>query len=266
MSWKVVTHSAIGSRHLSKGLPCQDYGNYCVQDDLIMGAVADGAGSAKYSDVGSKVTVETYLKCVQQELKPLFSNSGSPEDISDINFRDLFSNVSHAIFNALETEANQGDFPLRELGCTLLGFIASPHWIAAMQIGDGFIVLREYQDDDIHLLFQPDKGEFINETLFITSQGAIDQMQVVVKQVQPQFICAATDGLENVAIRFHDWQPHLPFFQPFIDCLSLIPEVVDQKSYVQTFLESDRLNAKTDDDKTLLLCLCPAVEETQCVS
>ena len=30
---------------------------------IIVGAVADGAGSAKYSDVGSKLAVETVLKC-----------------------------------------------------------------------------------------------------------------------------------------------------------------------------------------------------------
>ena len=28
-----------------------------------------------------------------------------------------------------------------------------------------------------------------------------------------------------------------------------------RQEYIETFLESDRLNAKTDDDKTMLLCL-----------
>ena len=32
------------------------------RNDVIVGAVADGAGSAKYSDIGSKLAVETALK------------------------------------------------------------------------------------------------------------------------------------------------------------------------------------------------------------
>ncbi len=266
MSWKVVTHSAIGSRHLLKGQPCQDYGSYCLQGNLILGAVSDGAGSAKHSDVGSKIAVESYLSIAQEHLNQHHPNLGDLQCPEEIEFETLCASVAQAILSVLKAEAEQSGFALRELGCTLIGFIASPHWIAAMQIGDGFIVIQQPEQEGIQLLFQPDKGEFINETLFITSQGALDQIQVVVKPGNPQFICAATDGLEKVAIRYHDWQPHFPFFKPFIDCLSLIPEVDDQHQYVQTFLESDRLNAKTDDDKTLLLCLCSSVEEPLCAS
>jgi hypothetical protein len=40
---------------------CQDYSNYRCYDDIIIGAVSDGAGSAKHSDVGAKLAVETTL-------------------------------------------------------------------------------------------------------------------------------------------------------------------------------------------------------------
>lgn len=53
MNWKAVARSASGTSHQNQGIGCQDYGNYRIFGDVIVGAVADGAGSAKHSDVGS---------------------------------------------------------------------------------------------------------------------------------------------------------------------------------------------------------------------
>ena len=239
-------------------MPCQDYGAYQVKDGIIYGSVADGAGSAKYSDLGSKVAVETWI---EKAIERFPAQSESVDDISDIDFQSLFVAITEQVLIKLQEVAAQEDFPLKELGCTLICFMASEDWIAAMQIGDGFLVYRTQDDEAFQLLFQPDKGEFINETLFVTSQGAIQSIQYTFQQVPPKFICAATDGLEKVAIKFQDWTPHAPFFKPFQDCLHLIPEPSERKAYIETFLESDRLNAKTDDDKTMLLCLAVHDEE-----
>ncbi|WP_212720148.1 MULTISPECIES: protein phosphatase 2C domain-containing protein [unclassified Synechocystis] len=63
--WRTVCQSAIGSFHVETGLPCQDYGAYqTLGKDILIGAVADGAGSAKHSDLGAKVAVETAIQFV----------------------------------------------------------------------------------------------------------------------------------------------------------------------------------------------------------
>jgi hypothetical protein len=122
-----------------------------------------------------------------------------------------------------------------------------------MQIGDGFIVVRPNLEAH-QLLFPPDKGEYINETTFVTSANALDKMRVGVRSLKPQFICAATDGLERVAIRMSDWTPFTPFFQPLEEYLQQTSDLEQEDEYLIGFLDSDRLNARTDDDKTLLLC------------
>ena len=251
-SWNAVSHSAIGTRHVAKNMPCQDYGGYQVHDGIIYGAVSDGAGSAKHSDLGSKLAVEAWISNARKEFNDQFRLK---ESVSEINFQQLFQNITQNVLEHLQHEAEHKELPLKDLSCTLICFIASPQWIAAMQIGDGFIVLKPQEEENFKLLFQPDKGEYINETLFITSHGALEEIQHTFQNVAPQFICAATDGLEKVAIKFQDWTPHGPFFKPFQDCLHLIPEQEQRQAYIETFLESDRLNAKTDDDKTMLLCL-----------
>lgn len=154
----------------------------------------------------------------------------------------------------MQTKALRDSYSVNDLACTLLVFIATPNWISAMQIGDGFIVVHP-EEEEYQLLFPPDKGEFINETTFVTSVNALNDMQVCVKPGKQRFICASTDGLERVAIQMNNWTPFPPFFKPLEEylCETTNPEKEDE--YIRNFLESDRLNAHTNDDKTLLLCL-----------
>ncbi|MFM6899886.1 MAG: protein phosphatase 2C domain-containing protein, partial [Microcystis panniformis] len=68
--WKTLCQSVVGSFHVQTGLPCQDYGAYKLLDqDVLIGAVADGAGSAKHSDLGAKITVEAALQFLEENLK-----------------------------------------------------------------------------------------------------------------------------------------------------------------------------------------------------
>jgi hypothetical protein len=252
VTWKAIVHSAIGTRHEQRGQPCQDYGSYRVAGAHFLGAVADGAGSAKYAEIGAQVAVESALDRIAQTLgdRP----SPSYDDMKDVA-PDLFAEVFTAVLDALHQQTEVVDCTLRDLGCTLLAFVATPNWVAAMQIGDGFILLRSDPEASYRLLFQPDKGEFINETIFVTTPQAMDYISVGVERAETPFVCAATDGLERVAIRLHDWQPFEPFFRPFEACLNQLPTQGEQDAYLKAFLESERLNAKTDDDKTLLACL-----------
>jgi hypothetical protein len=260
VTWKAIVHSAMGTRHEQRGQPCQDYGNYRIEGAYLLGAVADGAGSAKRAEVGAKIAVESALEAISQELTRSFAiplhgpTVPSYEEIEAIA-PALFTTVFEEVLTALHREAHEQDHDLRDLGCTLLVLLATPDWVAAMQIGDGFIVLRSGEAESYQLLFEPDKGEFINETVFVTTEGAIDYMDVGVQPCKSPFLCAATDGLERVAIRLQDWEPFTPFFKPFEACLTQLPDQQDRQDYLKTFLESERLNSKTDDDKTMLACL-----------
>ena len=247
MIWTAVARSDMGTNHQEQGLPCQDYGNFCLFNDVMVGAVADGAGSAKHSDVGAQLAVEGvlgYLGGIVQYSQPL----------SEQEARKLFTQTLKKVLRSLHRQAAKDGYAVSELACTLLVFIATPDWLTAMQIGDGFIVVRSPESVP-QLLFQPDKGEFANETTFITSENALEEMQVQVFPHQQEFICAATDGLERVAIRLSDWTPFSPFFQPLEECLREPTSQQEKDEYIQNFLASERLNRRTSDDKTLLLCL-----------
>ena len=252
MSWKAIVHSEIGTRHCQSRQPCQDYGHYQIIDSVIIGAVADGAGSAPHADVGAQIAVQTALSTLTQQVSGW---STLTLDQQKTEAHSLFTTLLQMVVNALETQAKTENYALKDLGCTLLAFIATPDCVAAMQIGDGFIVVRPGSTLPYQVLFPPNKGEFVNETMFVTAADALDCLQVSVHSVSTPFICLATDGLESVAIKFQTWCPHPPFFDPLWDCLHSLEDHSQRQTYLERFLSSDRLNARTDDDKTLLLCL-----------
>ncbi|MBS3028600.1 MAG: protein phosphatase 2C domain-containing protein [Dolichospermum sp. DET50] len=255
MSWKAIARSAVGTSHQAEKIPCQDCGNYRIFNDVIVGAVADGAGSAKYSQIGSELAVDTalnYLKGNLNNRKKFWENLSKP--LTEKEVKKLFNQTFKKVIKELNKQGtNKGD-SVNDLACTLLVFIATPEWVAAMQIGDGFMIVHP-QDSEYQLLFKPDKGEFFNETTFVTSANAVEEMQVQVISGNQEFICASTDGLEKVAIRLSDWKPFPPFFKPFEEYLRETNNPEEDDQYIIDFLNSERLNSRTDDDKTLVLCL-----------
>lgn len=252
MTWKAMVYSATGTRHEQRGQPCQDYGRYRTENGYLFGAVADGAGSAKHSEVGAQIAVESALDAIAHQL--CVSQALTYEEMAE-SAPEIFGKVFENVLAALHREAQDSGFALGDLGCTLLTFAAASDWVAAMQIGDGLMVVRSSTEDTFELLFEPDKGEFINETVFVTTDRAEESLRVCVHSSDRPFVCAASDGLERVAVRMQDWMPHAPFFSPFEACLRQLPTQSERDLYLKTFLESDRLNSKTDDDKTMLACL-----------
>ncbi len=204
MAWRAITRSSVGTSHQKQQMPCQDYGGCKIFNDVIVGAVADGAGSVKYADVGAQLAVKTVL-----EYSTDIEKWRQFQLLSEEQARELFAKTVKKVVTALEEQAANDGYSVDDLACTLLVVIATPAWVTAMQIGDGFIMVRFQQEDHI-LLFQPDKGEYINETTFVTSVNALEKMRVCVQLGHQEFICVATDGLERVAIRMSNWTPFAP--------------------------------------------------------
>jgi len=255
VAWRAVARSSVGISHQKQQLPCQDYGGYKIIKDVIVGAVADGAGSAKHADIGAELAVKTVLKYLTGieawlQKRKRFCHFNPP--LSEEDARKLFAKTVKKVTIALQKQAAKNGYSVDDLACTLLILIATPNAVAAMQIGDGFIVVR-CRASEPQLLFQPDKGEYINQTTFVTSANALEAMRVRVYLGQQEFICAATDGLERVAIRMSDWTPFAPFFRCLEAYLQESRDPEQEDEYLMSFLASDRLNVYTEDDKTLLL-------------
>jgi hypothetical protein len=259
VGWKAVARSAIGTGHQKQGLPCQDYGGDRIFNNLLIGAVADGAGSAKYADLGAKLAVTTAIAHLASTEIWLRQRQRSwqklQQPFSQRQAERLFVSTLKRVLYVLRQQADRGGYTISELACTLTAFMVTPYWLAAMQIGDGSIVVRSQYQKDYQLLFKPDKGQYFNQTTFVTSSNAFADLQVKVLAQQPKFICAATDGIERVAFRLQDWTVGQPFFKWLEQYMQETENPEREDECLLRLLESQELNRQTDDDKTLLVCL-----------
>jgi Protein phosphatase 2C len=265
MAWRSLSRSVIGTRHQRQSLPCQDAGAYRDLGEVVIGAIADGAGSAPHSELGATLAVKRtleYLSNLEAWLQPSDNPQWPTLERPPLpsQARRLFERTVNQVNKALQQEADRQGYGLDTLACTLLGFVATPHWVAAMQIGDGFIVVST-PSAPYELMFVPDKGEFANQTMFVTAATIPTDLQTKVVPSAPQFLCAASDAFERIALHLPSWKPHPGFFKPLEEYLSETPDPEQEDTYLVNFLGSEYLNKQTEDDKTLLLSLYQCEEE-----
>lgn len=228
--------------------PCQDFAAWTYQDrpspSLII-SLADGAGSSKFSAEGSYLSVYKTLRFFKDLLKTeqLCISSPSLEKIGHAWIQD--------IQQFLKIKAYLKGQPLSEFATTLMVFIAFPQGFAFFQIGDGFGVVRSWENSDYHLLLSPQKGHHINETNFITSSNAKRVLKFCSGKDLPAFLALATDGIENVALKNISFSPYAPFFKPLESFIMSQKEKASEK--LTLFLSSERFDARSSDDRTLFL-------------
>jgi len=263
--WKAVVESAIGTSHQHSGLPCQDAGDLKLlfNRSVLIGAVSDGTSSAKYSEIGSKIVVQTTLSrletwCEKYERRFAISSQIPTQTEAE----EIFSYALDHALSELGKERDRlarkhkSDVKSNDLACTLLTFIATPHWTMAMQIGDGFIVARFEKESTYRLLCIPSKGEYAYPAQFVTLGNAKDTWSVAVFPQPAMFMAAASDGIEKVALDFlKNYTPSARFFKDFEHGIRNDSSIEETQKNLRIWLDSPKLNAHTDDDKLFLIAV-----------
>lgn len=242
--WRVVAASVCGTRHERRGQPCQDAHYWRVlPKGILVIAVSDGAGSATLGDVGATIAAQTAVEAVCQE-------GDLPKD--DEGLKTTLSEALKAARGAIETEATNRGVKLKELATTLILITASPDFVAVAQIGDGAVVVDD-RDGNIVGITKPQIGEYINETIFLTSSSALDEAQIVVFRGDIAHIAVLSDGLQFLALKMPEGSPYPPFFTPLFQFTDRLADVSEMQRQLIEFLVSDRVRERTDDDLTLFL-------------
>jgi hypothetical protein len=224
-TWRAVASSVAGSGHRARGTGCEDASAVEVlEDGTLLVAVADGAGSAPLADEGSVRAVEAAMEALR---------SGVALDV-----------VMEGARLALEPVA-AGE-RLGDRATTLLVVRVGGGVVETAQVGDGAVVLR--RDGALEVVAADEKGEYLNETCFLTSDGWLSAMRIeTVSAEGVDGVAAMTDGLQLVAFDLSTGVPHAPFFAPFFSFVAGDGEA----DGLADFLGSDRVGERTDDDVTL---------------
>lgn len=183
----IVAASKRGRSHAQEGKPRDDHFKMSHMDNgwYIM-AVADGAGSAKYSREGSRIACEEVTNYCMAQLansKDFESavkqyNEHKTESESDARKAVgdyIYKIVGTAAFKAhksINAEAAIKKLPAKQYATTLLLAICKKFefgwFIATFWVGDGAICLYNKQAHTAEVLGVPDEGEYAGQTRFLT--------------------------------------------------------------------------------------------------
>ena len=251
-SWRVVFACGIGASHAKSGAPCQDYAAHTVisagQDQILVAVVCDGAGSAAHSEIGSWLASTTFIELVEV----YFENGGRLVDLNRSTVADWITQTADKL---IQRARQDGNIP-KDYSCTLLAALVGQEIAAFVQIGDGAIVVGQGEEDGWSWVFWPQHGEYANQTVFVLSDGALDSLQFDLASRRIDEFSIFSDGIERMVLHGATRSVNSNFFeQMLMPVRASNANGLDVKlsGQLKEYLNSNLVNSKTNDDKTLFM-------------
>lgn len=180
-NWRGTSSVAVGDKHLrtTPPVPCQDAAFVCVESKRRPCAfVADGAGSAERSHLGSELAVlslsrllsslEAEGRCVR-----LLDDEAAPAEADwDALARECIEDVS----TSLRGLAGRCGMPFKKFHCTLLGAVVGHKRIFWFHVGDGYIV-AEKAGQKLQVVGAEEKSGYANVTHFVKENAATTEIR-----------------------------------------------------------------------------------------
>ena len=248
--WRTVAAAVAGRSHQLRGEPCGDVcgvRRFPLQagNELLVAVVSDGAGSSERGRDGAWLACESLLDVAagwaarQPDLLCL----------DDEAIRGWVEHVGDRLTGAALAELRQP----RDYAATLVAALVDEARAVFLQLGDGAIVHRRAAGE-WRAATWPQTGEYANETFFVTDPraGAIVE---VASAGRVDELALFSDGLQSLALRLAEREPHAPFFEPMFrrlrDCAAEDASLLEER--LRAFLDGEAVNARTEDDKALVL-------------
>ncbi|MDP9369717.1 MAG: protein phosphatase 2C domain-containing protein [Chloroflexota bacterium] len=214
----------------------------------LVAVVSDGAGSAPEAEAGSRLA----CSMLSDEVVKLLQLGGTTRDVTREFAQSMITDFQREVLLRADAKA----LKLRDFACTLLLAAIDGQGAAFLQIGDGAIVVGPRQEPDQYCwVFWPQRGEYENQTIFVTDVGAPDHLDHEFVDAPIDEVALLSDGLQRLALHYQSQTVHAPFFRPMFAPLRATPTGFSAplSSSLAGFLESKPVNERTDDDKTLIL-------------
>ncbi len=240
MTWRTVDGYAAGTTHRESNVGCQDRANTRVLGAVAVAVLADGAGSASEAERGADLVCAALLDAVAGDLE-----SSAVGDLDDDAVRAWFTRARERIAG----EAAANGHSAREYAATGLVVVAGPDATICAQVGDGGIVVRE-PEGPFAVAIWPNNGEYANETFFVTDDG-VETHVTIARYGRVDDAIVFSDGIARLALDHATQTAFTPFFEPLVRTVRAAPNLARLRDDLVAYLESDTVNARTDDDKSL---------------
>jgi serine/threonine protein phosphatase PrpC len=259
--WRYAHASVTGAAHVNQNTVCQDRLLCRVietdRGEILIAAVADGAGSTSSGQVGAEIACEDFF---EQTSKFLRSANGSIESLNQ-EFGRLWITYLQGKIATLALEEKK---PVREFAATLIGAVVAENGAAFYQIGDGAVIYSVSGNPGSYCFgVEPAESEYVNMTNFITDTTAAERLRFMFVEESIEDLVLFSDGIFAVAVDYQTTKPHEPFLMPMIAPLRIGKEIGGLNEKLEKFLASPKINEKTDDDKTIILASRAAIKTSE---
>jgi hypothetical protein len=252
--WKYINSSEIGTAHIETGVRKQD-SSFCWigatphkdTTGAFIAIVSDGAGSAEKGGQGAALVTRTFGVRAREFLR---SHTTRPTE----------ADIAHWIQQArarIVLAARARDLKPRDFAATLVAAIVFEDEVLIAHIGDGAAVGLRHDAQDWETLSWPETGEYASTTFFVTDTP-FPSLRFAHHEGRFERLAIFSDGIERIALDFQTQSPHQAFFTSLTRPLEAVEDTGCSRllsSSLSAFLSSERVNARTDDDKTLILAL-----------
>jgi hypothetical protein len=251
--WRFGLASVAGTAHAKSSLPCQDASRAEVVvdasgDDVLLAVASDGAGSAAQSQIGARLACDLFA----EDVRAFFTAGGELRHLTG----DFIGEWIARFQRAVAERAQAGNLKPQDFACTLLAAVVGRERAAYFQLGDGAMVeARRGEAGHYRCVCWPQQGEYVNTTNFLTDADAAEKVFAALTDEAPDEIAIFTDGLQGLVLDYRTQAAHAPFFAPLFAWLRPRPAGLSAElsDSLAVYLSSEKINARTDDDKTLIL-------------
>ena len=186
-AWKAVVAATTGRKHVLAGHHCEDVVGRVRRQGVQMIALADGAGSAPLALAGATTAVNAVLRYLPTHFRKLVK---LPESVCQRRIVDHVDASFQAVADAAQVSVG-------DLACTLLFAACDGNTLLLGQIGDGRVAVRNAQSQAWACALAPSRGEFANQTAFVTSSDFATKFTLVRLLAQDVDACILmSDGAE----------------------------------------------------------------------
>jgi hypothetical protein len=207
--WSLVLSSRRGRLHAHRGDHREDAGHLVHFAGGWCAAVADGAGSAAYSRIGSAIATYTATHALREAL---LHGAAAREALGP-----AMRHAAQAVNDRQREFAARAGLALRELRTTLLVAALHADLLAVMQVGDGAMALL-HNDGTLSHPHAAATGDYSGEVAhFLPDDGALDVLQSSLQSVPVANVTAvllASDGVED------PWYPFTRYAQSLVQVLA----------------------------------------------
>jgi hypothetical protein len=243
--WTWAAARCRGVMHAQAGSRMQDASVcFAPSDRTLLAAVCDGAGAASHGGPGAWLICRTISQAAR---KHFAADVALPDEAT-------LAAWLRAARERIVAVAARRQLTPRDFAATLVLAITASSQTMILHVGDGAVVARD-QEGDWHALSWPDNGEYAAETYFVTDEPP-GRMRISRHGQEITALALFTDGLERLALDFATRQPHGPFFAGIVspvDSSEALGRDLGLSQLLKRFLDSEAVNVRTQDDKTLIL-------------